>query len=148
MFDPVTKCIKDVFGEETKTMTENSIKNNQAIENLNNKLLEIMNDRGMLASYLMSPLFKINNPEISSQFKLIKGSNSNRVNNLLIHNTIPITLHHNLLTVRDTNKVIELKGDLSKMKTNNYNVDHASLADKKIIVRFCKRIEFRYKSSR
>ena len=92
VFEPVTKSIKDVSEEVRKTMTENSIKNNQAIENLNNKLLEKMNDWGILASYLMSPLSKITNPENSTQFKLVKGSSSNRVSDLLIHNTIPITL--------------------------------------------------------
>ena len=51
VFEPVTKSIKDVSEEVTKTMTENSIKNNQALENLNNKLQEIMNDKGILASY-------------------------------------------------------------------------------------------------
>ena len=76
----------------TKTITESSIKNNQAIENLNNKLLEIMNDRGILSSYLMSPLPKMTNPENTSQFKLLKDSSPNRVNDLLIHNTIPLTL--------------------------------------------------------
>ena len=38
VFEPVTKSIKDVSEEITKTMTENYIKNNQALENLNNKL--------------------------------------------------------------------------------------------------------------
>ena len=71
---------------------ETSIKNNQAIENLNNKLLEVRNDRGLLAYYLMSPSSKITNPENSSQFKLVKCSSSNRVNDLLINKTIPITL--------------------------------------------------------
>ena len=132
VFEPVTKSIKDVSEEVTKTMTENSIKNNQAIQNLNNKLLEIMNDRGILASYLMSPLSKITNPENATLFKLVKDSNSNRVNDLLIHNTKPITLYNNLLTFRDTGKEIELKGDLLKMITNNnFNVDLTSLADKK-----------------
>ena len=65
-------------------MTENSIKNNQALENLNNKLLEIMNDRGILASNLLSPLSKITNPENTTQFKLVKGHNSKRVNDFLI----------------------------------------------------------------
>ena len=36
-----------------------------------------MNDRGILATYLMSPLSKITNPENASQFKLRKDSNSN-----------------------------------------------------------------------
>ena len=109
VFEPVTKSIKDVSEEVTKTMTENSIKNNQALENLNNELLEIMNDRGILASYLMSPLSKITNPENTTQFKLVKDSNSNRVNDLKINKTIPITLYNNLLTFRDTGKEFELK---------------------------------------
>ena len=132
VFEPVTKSIKDVSEEVTKTMTENSIKNNQALENLNNKLPEIMNNRGILAFYLMSPLSKITNPDISTQFKLVKDSSSNRVNDLLIHNTIPITLYNNLLTFRDTGQEFEFKGDLLKMITNKkFNVDLASLADKK-----------------
>ena len=36
VFEPVTKTIKDVSEEVTKTMTEKSIKNNQALENINN----------------------------------------------------------------------------------------------------------------
>ena len=46
----------------------------------------MMNDRDKLAYYLMSPLSKITNPEKTSQFKLVKGSSSNGVNDLLIHN--------------------------------------------------------------
>ena len=49
-----------------------------------------MTDRGILATYLMSPLSKITNPENTTQFKLVKDSSSSRVNALLIHNTIPI----------------------------------------------------------
>ena len=60
----------------------------------------------------MSPLSQITNPENTTEFKLVKISSSNRVNDLLIHNSIPITLHDNLLTFRDTKKVFELKGDL------------------------------------
>ena len=68
VFEPVTKSLESTSQDITKTITETSIKNNQAIENLNNKLLEIMNDRGILATYLMSPLSKITNPENTSQF--------------------------------------------------------------------------------
>ena len=128
VFKPITKSLENTSQDITKTITETSIKNNQALQNLNNKLLEIMNDRGVLASYLMSPLSKITNPENTSQFKLLKDSSSNRVNDLLLHNTIPITLHDNLLTFRDSSKQFELEGDLLKMITNkNYNVDLASL---------------------
>ena len=128
IFEPVTKSHEITSQDITKTITKSSIRSNKAIENLNNKLLEIMNGRGILASFLMSPLSKINNPENSSQFKLVKDPNSNRVNDLLIHNTITITLHDNLLTFRDTCIEFELKGDLLKMITNNiYDVNHASL---------------------
>ena len=110
VFEPVTKSLENTSQDITKTITETSIKNNQAIENLNDKFLEIMNDRGILASYLMSPLSKITNPENTSQFKLLKDSSSNRVNDFKIHNSIPITLYGNMLTFRDTNKQFELKG--------------------------------------
>ena len=133
VFKTVTKSLENTSQDITKTITETSIKNNQAIENLNNKLLEIKIDRGILASYLMSPLSKITNLENSSQFKPIKGSNSNRVNDLKINKTIPITLDNNMLTFRDTGREFEVKAKLLKMITNkNYNVDLASLADKKI----------------
>ena len=104
VFEPVTKSIRDVSQDVTETMMITAKENNQALENLNNKLLEIMNDRGILTSYLISPLAKIFNPENSTQFKLVKDSSSNRVNDLLIHNSIPITLHDNLLTFRDSDK--------------------------------------------
>ena len=73
-FGPVTKSIKHVSDELTKTMTENSIKNNQVLENTNNKLPEIMNDRGILATYLMSLLSKITNQENTIQLKVCKRS--------------------------------------------------------------------------
>ena len=143
VFEPVTKSIESTSQDITKTILENSMKNNQLIENLNNKVLEIMNDRRISATYLMSPLSKITNPENSSQFKLVKDHNSNRVNDLLIKNTIPITLYNNFLTFRDTGKEFESKGGLLKMITNNnYNVDHASLADKKLMYDFAKEMHF------
>ena len=107
-----------------------------------------MNDRGILASYLMSPLFRITNLEKTSQFKLMKDSTSNRVNDLLINKTIPITLYNNMLTVRDTGKEFEIKGDLLKMITNkNYNVDLAILQDKKLMYDFAKEMHFHAKAS-
>ena len=41
VFEPVTKSMKDVSEEITKTLTGNSTKKNQALENLFIKLLEI-----------------------------------------------------------------------------------------------------------
>ena len=143
VFEPVTKSLENTSENLTKAITESSTKNNQAIENVNNKLLEIMNDRGILATYLMSPLSKITNPENTTQFKLVKDSTSNRVNDLKINNSIPITLHNNLLTFRDTNKQFELKGDLLKMITNTkYNVNLANLVDKKLMYDFAKEMHF------
>ena len=142
-FDPFTKSLENTSQDITKSITETAFKNNQTLEILNNKLLEIMIDRGILASYLMAPLSKITNPEYSSQFKLVKNSSSKRVNDLLIHNTILITLHDNLLTFRDSNKESELKGDLLKKITNkNFNVDLASLQDKKLLHDFAKEMNF------
>ena len=57
----------------------------------------------------MSPLSKITNPEISSHFKLVKDFISNRVDDLKMNKTIPITLYNNLLTFRDAIKVFEPK---------------------------------------
>ena len=91
VFELVTKSLENTSENLTKAIQETSIKNNLAIENINNNLLEIMNDRGVLASYLMSPLSKITNPDNTSQFRLVKDHNSNRVNDLKINKTIPIT---------------------------------------------------------
>ena len=143
VFELITKTLENTSQDITKTITEASIKNNQAIEHLNEKILEIMNDRGILAYYLMSPLSKITNPENTSQFKLAKDYNSNRVNDLLIKNTIPFTLYGNILTFRDSNKQFELTGDLLKKITNNhYNVNLASLSDKKLLYNFEKEMHF------
>ena len=143
VFEPVTKSLENTSENITKAITETSIKNNLAIENINNNLLEIMNDRGILATYLMSPLSRITNPENSTQFKLVKDPSSNRVNDLKINKTIPITLYGNMLTFRDTNKQFELKGDLLEMITNSkFNVDLASLADKKLLYDFAKEMHF------
>ena len=143
LYESLTDTIKNTSEKITKTITESSKENNLALENLNNKLLEIMNDRGILASYLMSPLSKITNPENTTQFKLVKYSTSNRVNDLKINKTVPVTLYNNMLTFRDTGKEFELKGELLKMITNkNYNVNLASLQDKKLVYDFAKAMTF------
>ena len=91
----------------------------------------------------MSSLAKITNPENSTEFKLVKDSSYNRKNDLLIKNTIPITLHENLLTFRDSSKVFDLNGDVLEMITNeNYNVDLAKLSDKKLMYDFAKELNF------
>ena len=128
-------------------MMLNSKENNKALDNLNNKLLKRMTDRGILASYLMSLLSNITTPENSTQFKLVKDSKSNRVNDLLAHNTVQLSLFENLLTFRDTSKVFELKGDFLKKITNkNYNVDLACSSDGKLMYDFPKDMYFDVKA--
>ena len=98
-----------------------------------------MNDRGILATYLLSPLSLITNPENKSQFKQLKDPNSNSVNGLLIDKKLPVTLYKILLTFRDTDKKFVLPGGLLKMITNTkYNADHANLSENKILYDFAK----------
>ena len=145
--EPVTKSLENTSENLTKAITESSKENNLALENLNNKLIEIMNDRGILATYLMSSLSKITNLENTSQIKLVKDSSSNRVNDSKIHNSIPLTLYGNIIAFRDTGKEFELTCDLLKMITNkNFNVDLASLQDKKQMYDFAKEMNFDLKA--
>ena len=104
VFEPVTDTIKNTFENLTKTLSESATENNQALENLTGKVSKIMNYRGIIATYLLSPLSKISNPESTSQFKLIRHYTSNRVNDLLIHNTKPVTLYNRLLAFRENDK--------------------------------------------
>ena len=106
-----------------------------------------MNDRGIIVSYLLSPLSKNTNLGNTSHFRLVKASNSNTVNDLLLYNAIPITLYNDLLTFRDTGEECEMKGDLFKMITNkSYNVDLASLSDKNLLYDFAKELYFDVKA--
>ena len=50
LFEPVAKSIKDADEDVTETMTESSKENNEALANSNDDFLELMNDRGILAS--------------------------------------------------------------------------------------------------
>ena len=64
IFEPITKSLENTSQDTTKTITETFTNNNKALENLNNKLLEIMDYRGILANYLMSLYLKSPNPKI------------------------------------------------------------------------------------
>ena len=69
--------------------------------------------------------------------KLVKDSNSNRLNDLRRNKTIPNTSYETLLTFRHTSRDLELKGDLLEMITNkNYNVYLLKLSDKKFMYDF------------
>ena len=52
----------------------------KSIAYLNEKVLQSLHDRGMIASYLLIPLTNLSKRENRSQFFLVKDSNSNRVN--------------------------------------------------------------------
>ena len=58
VFRPVTDRIKNTSEKLTETLTDLCVENNQALENLNDKTLEIMKDIGIMASYLLCPLSK------------------------------------------------------------------------------------------
>ena len=127
-YEPFTDTIESTFVNLTKTFTETSNKNNQALGNLKVKLLKIINDRGKIATHFLSPLSEIINPEHTSQFKLVRYPTSNRINNLFIDKTKPVALYNILLTFRETDKKFELQRDLLKMINNkNYGVDLANL---------------------
>ena len=79
-FEPITKAIKHVSEEVTKTIIENSNNNNKPIENLNEKSLKLMNDEGLVTPYLASSLVNLFEPENKSQFRLIKDLNSTKMN--------------------------------------------------------------------
>ena len=92
LFGPVTKTIKVISQDVTKSITETSKRNNKALTNLNNKFLELMNDRGILACCLLSQSFEITNLEHTGQIKLVKDRDSNRVNDLLTNRITQVTL--------------------------------------------------------
>ena len=147
LFKPMTDAIKNTSESITKTLTENSINNNKAIENLNEKILELMDEKGMIAPYLVSSLSNVFNLENKSQFRLRKDPNSTKINDFLIHRGIPVTLFSNMITFRDSNKSFKLEGDLLKLITNyKFNANHSSPQDKKIIYEFAKEMNYDTKS--
>ena len=147
-FKPMTDELKNTSEKITRTLTENSINNNKAIENLNEKILELMNEQGMIASYLVSSLVEVFKKDNKSQFRLRKDPNSTKLNDFLIHGTIPVTIFSNMIVFRDSNKSFRLEGDLLKVITNyKFNVDHSNPQDKKLIYQFAKEMKYDTKST-
>ena len=68
VFEPLTDKLKKTSENITKTITEMSIINNKAIENLNEKILELMNDKGLIAPYLTTSLVEVFKKDNKSQF--------------------------------------------------------------------------------
>ena len=146
LFKPMTDAIKNTSETITKTLTENSINNNKAIENLNEKILELMNDKGLISPYLASSLVNLFKPENKSQFRLNKDFESTKMNDFLINEGIPVTLFSNMLLFRDGSKSFKLDGDLLETMTNyNFNVDHSNKQDRKMTYEFAKEMIFNIK---
>ena len=148
VFEPLTDTLKKTSENITKTITETSVNNNKAIENLNGKILELMNDKGMIAPYLASSLVEVFKKDNESQFRLRKDPNSTKMNDFLIHGTVPVTIFSNMIVFRDSNKSFRLEGDLLKVITNyKFNVDHSSPQDKRLIYEFAKAMNYDVKST-
>ena len=143
LFNPMTDVIKNTSENITKTLTEKSINNNKAIENLNEKVLELMNDKGLIAPTLASSLVNLFNTENKSQFRLKKDLDSTKMNNFMINGGIPVTLVSLMSIFRDSNKSFKLDGDLLESITNyDFNVDHSNQKDRKMIFEFAKEMNF------
>ena len=148
LFKPMTDEIKNTSEKRAETLTENSINNNKAIENLNEKILELMNDKGMIAPYLTTSLVEVFQKDNKSQFRLRKDPDSTKMNVFLRHGNIPVTIFSKMITFRDSKKTFRLEGDLLKLITNyKFNVDHSNQQDRKIIYESGKEMKYDTKSS-
>ena len=143
VYEPVTDTIKNVSEKLSKFFTENSINNNKAIENLNEKVLESMNDKGLIDSSLIEVIKSDN----KGQFRLSKDPNSTKPNDFLINEKVPVTIFSNMLTYRDIKRVFKLEGDLYKVITDyKFNVDNSNKQDRKINYEFGKEMNFKLKN--
>ena len=143
VYELLTDTIKNVSENISKTLTESSINNNKAIENLYEKVLESMNDKGLIDSSLI----KVIKSDNKGQFRLTKDPNSTKSNGFLINEKIPVTIFSNMLTFRDTKKVFKIEGDLYKVITDyKFNVDHSNQQDRKIIYEFGKEMKYKLKN--
>ena len=70
LYDPFANKIEDTSRDITKVMTETSNINIKALEHLNEKVLELMNDNGMIAPFLTSSLVNLFKTENTSQCRL------------------------------------------------------------------------------
>ena len=143
VFEPMTNAIKKTSENITKSITEASINNNKAIENLNEKVLESMNDKGLIDGSLIEVIKSDN----KGQFRLTKDPNSTKPNDFLINEKVPVTIFSNMITFRDTKKVFKIEGDLYKVITDyKFNVDHSNKQNRQIIYEFGKEMKYKLKN--
>ena len=144
---PVFNSPKDVSEDVTRTIMKTSIENNKALLNIIDKFLEILHNRGLLVTYLLSPLSGIIDHEHNSHLIPVKDPGSNGINDLLRNKPKPGSLYNILLTFRDTDKKFKMEGDLLKeINIGNYNFDLAKLPGKKIKFHFSKEMYFNEKT--
>ena len=142
----MTDAIKDTSENLTKTITENSIDNNKAIENLNERILELMNDKGLIAPYFASSLVNLFKPENKVQKRLKKDLNSTKLNVFLINEGKPVTLFSEMITFRDSNKSFKIDGELLELITNyDFNISHYNPKNQNLIYEFGKEMNFNIK---
>ena len=143
VFEPLTDTLKKTSENITKSITESSINNNKAIENLNEKVLESMNDKGLIDSSLIEVIKSDN----KGQFRLTKDPNSTKPNDFLINEKMPVTIFSDMLTFRDTKKVFKIEGDLYKVITDyKFNIDHSNKQNRQIIYEFGKEMKYKLKN--
>ena len=93
---------------------------------LSEKVLEILRERCILASYQVSPLINLVKLEDTSQFTLVQDPNSKAAEEILINKRKPVTLYDNFINFCDSNKKIQLTGDFLKLIPNcRVNVDNS-----------------------
>ena len=146
LYEPLTDTIKDVSENKTKTISETSIKNTKAISDLNEKVLELRDEKGLIAPYLASSLVNRFKPENRSQFSFKKDLISPKMNDFSIIGGIPVSLYSNMITFTESNKPFKLDGDLLETITNyDFNVDHSNQPDRKLIYEFLKEMKYNNK---
>ena len=146
LYEPLTDTIKDVSDDISKVISETSIRNTKTISDLNEKVLELMDEKGLIAPYLASSLVNLSTPENRSQFRLKKDLNSPNMNEFSINGDIPVNLYSNMITFRDSNESFKLDGDILKTITNyDFIVDHSKQPDRKLIYEFLKEMKYNIK---
>ena len=133
VFEPLTDTLQKTSENITRLLQKLLLKTSKAISDLNEKVLELVDEKGLIAAYLALSLVNLFKPENKSQFRLKKDLNSTEMNDFLIHENIPVSLHSNMIIFRNSNKSFKLDGDLLELITNyKFNADHSRPKEKKI----------------